>query len=168
LTNYRLASGEQPDQERKYIVAKKQRVDPRVPIAEIRKNIENQRLEILGAEKFSVIPPIENGSFREEVVFDTAVDMQVDFGENNSNTKKIDSAKSSIPLQESYQTAFDFLKRLQENPNTKEFVYLVPIQAVSNKSVIFNPYDLVIREFHEINVNASEGYYTLSANVFQF
>ncbi|KAH9277041.1 hypothetical protein BASA83_000559 [Batrachochytrium salamandrivorans] len=62
------------------------------------------------------------------------------------------------------QSPFVFLKFLTEHPHTKEFIYMTPIKTLLKPShSAFNPYNLQISEFSEINTRSFEGFYTMSS-----
>ncbi|KAJ3032226.1 Dynein heavy chain 6, axonemal [Rhizophlyctis rosea] len=58
---------------------------------------------------------------------------------------------------------FAFISHLQSHPTTQAFAYMKPIQpAIKRGQPSFNPYNLEIVEFAEIDKDSPEGYYTIS------
>jgi hypothetical protein len=62
-------------------------------------------------------------------------------------------------------TPFEFLAYVAKNPSTLEFVYMIPTRKSKKPQGTYNPYDLEVVDFFEIDTKSPEGYYTLSAKV---
>jgi hypothetical protein len=92
-----------------------------------------------------------------------------DFMKGITYTGVQDSAKqSSLSSEDKSKAVFDFIEFLRSNPETTKFVYLRPIPCVVKiGQPFFNPYNLEIVEYADLDTKSSEGYYTLSARVSQ-
>jgi dynein heavy chain len=126
-----------------FLRAKKAKVNPGIPTAVLIKDFE------LRSEKGAVIPPITPDTSSQENIA-LAVEqqeMQVD--------------KKQEPVEDNDRNPFTFLEFLEKYPETKEFVYLV---SATNGNT-YNPYNLTIVNFFEIDTKSPDGYYTLSSQV---
>lgn len=63
------------------------------------------------------------------------------------------------------ESPFSFISFLEKHPNTKEFVYMIPAE-MGRTVTVFNPYNLRIVNFSEIDTKSPHGFYTMSATVY--
>jgi hypothetical protein len=63
---------------------------------------------------------------------------------------------------------FTFINFLKDHPDTKEFVYLVPNNDLAKYGLAFNPYNLRIVQFSQINTKSPQGFFTMSSDVYFF
>lgn len=70
----------------------------------------------------------------------------------------------SIPPQSDPTSPFSFIHYLECNPNTREFIYMIPVND-GKSGAVFNPYNLCIVDFSDINNKSPQGYYTMSSAV---
>jgi dynein heavy chain len=61
------------------------------------------------------------------------------------------------------ESPFTFIKFIESHPDTKEFIYMIPAET-GKASTIFNPYNLRVVNFAEINTKSSNGVFTMSAS----
>ncbi|KAI8909816.1 dynein heavy chain and region D6 of dynein motor-domain-containing protein [Gorgonomyces haynaldii] len=55
-----------------------------------------------------------------------------------------------------------FLEKVLKNPESKEFIYMIPVASKSGQR--FNPYNLRIVEFSQVDTKSPLGYYTMSSH----
>ncbi|KAJ3292030.1 Dynein heavy chain 6, axonemal, partial [Borealophlyctis nickersoniae] len=68
------------------------------------------------------------------------------------------------PIHRQGRDPFAFIAYLQQHPGTNEFAYMNPVKGnIKSGQPTFNPYNLEIVEFGEIDRESGEGYYTISA-----
>ena len=97
------------------------------------------------AMKLPVIPPIEKGGSIHELEV---------YHSQDFTTKKHDS-----------KSPFSFIESINGR-DTNEFVYLRPVKIVIKfGQPTFNPYNLEIVDYADLDLNSPEGYYTLSKAV---
>jgi hypothetical protein len=95
--------------------------------------------------KLSVIPPIQKGG--------SIHDLEA----NHYQDEESDAIDPKSP--------FSFIESMQGR-ETKEFVYLRPVGIeIKSGQHMFNPYNLEIVDYVDLDIKSPQGYYTLSKNV---
>lgn len=140
------------------LAAKRVKVNPGIPVAAIQKHVEQKNL---GIPSKPAIPPIK----RDEAERASTADA---IGRLSQQVQM--SMDADIPPAEGGETVkmdtpFSFLNYLKLHPTTDEFVYLIPVISTLRGQPSYNPYNLQIVDFFQVNTKSSEGYYTMSAKV---
>lgn len=144
------------------LVPKRIKINRDIPVAAIRKSVQERRRELDELEHHKVIPPITPVS-RES----TRIMSENEF-EEQCVAMEIDQPDPVEDEEIKHDSPFRFLESLKKNPNTNEFVYLIPANVSAKKAAFCQSYDLKIVEFFEIDTGGPHGYYTMSAKVSHF
>ncbi len=131
-----------------FLQAKKAKINAGVPIAAVHKQVQLKNSVINYQD---IIPPIATRPLSSE------------------NIVEIEKQKDQVLVAENgqHKSLFKFLEFVKENPESNEFAYLIPAAFNGKSQAVYNPYNLKIVDFFEINLKSSEGYYTISAKVFK-
>ncbi|OAJ44270.1 hypothetical protein BDEG_27524 [Batrachochytrium dendrobatidis JEL423] len=100
----------------------------------------------------------------------------MDIDETSHDTKSIlfnplktkeECTKDSLKLvhlkEDDPRSPFVFLKFFSSHPNTNEFIYMVPYKtSLKRDQPMFNPYNLQVVKFSEIDTKSPDGFYTMS------
>jgi hypothetical protein len=100
-----------------------------------------------------VIPPISAASSARSSI----AQMEI-------NDVVVEETAEKIPPHKDPESPFSFIYFIESHPNTKEFIYMIPAE-VGKSSTIFNPYNLRIVNFSEINTKSARGFFTMSSEV---
>eukprot|EP00842_Homolaphlyctis_polyrhiza_P002755 jgi/Hompol1/3480/HPOL_003262-RA len=97
-------------------------------------------------------------------LIDSTDDQQMPDIHDQPNDMQTDRDAPQHLSEDDPKSPFSFFKFVEEHPTTKEFVYMIPIKtSVKRGHPSFNPYNLHIVEFSEINTKSVEGFYTASS-----
>jgi hypothetical protein len=154
--------------------AKKVKINPGIPMAEIHKTVGfHSNLTQTGSSdliakaesddsihRSNVIPPIPSKHVTQDTSI-TPVESEVKKNKVSQDDIVMDPASATDVI----KTPFDFFEFLKENPTTLEYVYLVPVSTNQKGQSTYNPYNLKIVGYFDIDTSSNEGYYTLSALV---
>ncbi|KAJ3321819.1 Dynein heavy chain 6, axonemal [Boothiomyces sp. JEL0866] len=155
FTSY-IIDSENEMKQKTLLAAKRIKINPGVPVAAIQKHVEQRNSAVMNK---AAIPPIKREQ-SERATSGTS-------GSSSSQQVQI-SMHIDVPPAEGGETnkmdsPFSFLNYLKQHPQTDEFVYLVPVTSTQRGQPSYNPYNLQIVDFFQINTKSSEGYYTMSA-----
>jgi dynein heavy chain len=131
-----------------YLKPKKMRINPGIPIAEIHKDVSAYQKTFSNKD---VVPPIKN------------LETECPKEENICIKVEREITKEESVKEEPFQTPFDFLDKIKKNPNTDEYVYMVTVTSSKKAQGIYNPYNLKLVNYFQIDTSSSVGYFTMSA-----
>jgi hypothetical protein len=113
----------------------------------------------------AVIPPIQSQDYetmQKKAKFDEVAPAEGMIKKQALAPIKVGNVqRPQVPGTAIFQSPFEFIDYLEENPSVKEFAYGVPKNQ--GTKIAFNPYDLKLVEYADVDKRA--GYFTISRNV---